>query len=107
MNLRALLFVCLIFSIGLPCLMGQSTFGSIVGVVTDSSSAAVPDAVVEITNPAENTTRSTVTNGQGAYEAVNLKPGNYKIVVKKNGFSSVEMSGVVLEARQERRADIT
>jgi hypothetical protein len=108
MNLRrVLLYAVVSLSIGLSCLMGQSTFGSIVGVVTDSSSAAVPDAVVEITNTAENATRSTVTNGQGAYGAVNLKPGNYKIVVKKNGFSNVEMSGVVLEARQERRADIT
>ncbi len=91
----------------LSTLQAQSTFGTIVGVATDSSMSAVPGAVIEITNIDETVTRSAVTNLQGAYEAVNLKPGKYKIVAKKDGFSMVEISNVNLDARQERRADIT
>ncbi len=36
-------------------LVAQSTFGSILGTVTDSSGAAVPGAKVTITNLGENT----------------------------------------------------
>ena len=104
---RALNFAVLCVSIIAPRLTAQSTFGAIVGVVTDSSSAAVPDTVIEVTNAGENVTRAVITNSQGGYEALNLKPGTYKIVAKKNGFSTVEISNVVLDARQERRTDIT
>lgn len=104
---RAFCLAGLLFSVSSARLIGQSTFGAIVGVVTDSSNSAVPNAVIEVTNVGENTTRSVLSNMQGAYEALNLKPGSYKIVAKKPGFSTVEVSGVVLDARQERRADIS
>lgn len=103
----ALLFAVLTLLCITPLLIGQSTFGTIVGVVTDSSSAAVPDAVIEVTNTDENVMRSLLTSPQGSYEVVNLKPGTYKIVAKKAGFGTVELSGIVLDARQERRADIS
>lgn len=104
---RVLLLAGLTLSISTVRLMGQSTFGAIVGVVTDSSSAVVPETAIEVTNTDENVTRSVLSNTLGGYQALNLKPGNYKIVAKKAGFSTVELSGVVLDARQERRADIT
>jgi hypothetical protein len=88
-------------------LMGQSTFGAIVGVVTDSSGGAIPGALIEVTNTDENVSRSAPTNGQGGYEVINLKPGRYRIVAKKEGFGTVQLSELVLDARQERRADIT
>jgi hypothetical protein len=94
-------------SIIVPRLTAQSTFGAIVGVVTDSSSAVISDAAIAVTNVGENVTLTVMTNSQGGYEVVNLKPGTYKIVAKKSGFGTVEISGIVLDARQERRADIT
>ena len=108
MPLKRVLFVAVLtFSFVTARLMGQSIFGAIIGAVTDSSGAAVPDAVIEVTKTDENVTRSVITSPQGSYQAVNLKPGTYKIVAKKTGFSTVELSGVVLDARQERRADIS
>jgi len=104
---RALILAVLTLSVSTARLMGQSTFGAIVGVVTDSSGAVVPDAMIDVTNTDENVTRSVQASTLGSYQALNLKPGNYKIVAKKAGFSTVELSGLVLDARQERRADIT
>jgi Carboxypeptidase regulatory-like domain/TonB dependent receptor len=90
-----------------PQLAAQSTFGSIIGVVLDASNAAVPGAKVEITNTDENISRTVETNAQGGYQALNLKPGKYKISARKEGFGSFQLSDVVLDSRQERRADIT
>ena len=99
-----LVLACLTLS---PLLEAQSTFGTIVGVVTDSSGSAVPAAAIEVTNTGENVTRKVVANAQGSFEVVNLKPGNYKLVAKKDGFGTVQLTDLNLDARQERRADIT
>jgi Gamma-glutamyltranspeptidase/Carboxypeptidase regulatory-like domain len=88
-------------------LIEQSIFGTIMGVVTDDSEVAVPDAIIAVTNTEEKVTRSFVTDAQGGYEALNLKPGSYKISVQKAGFITVELSGGTLGARQGRLADIT
>jgi Carboxypeptidase regulatory-like domain len=98
----------LVFLFGISCslpLIGQSTFGTIIGVVVDSSGAVVPAAVVEVTNTDENVSRTLTTNNEGGYEAVNLKPGTYRIVVKKEGFGTAQISDLTLDARQERRAN--
>jgi len=67
----------------------------------------VPAAAVKVTNVDENTSHALITNDKGGYEVVNLKPGRYRIVANKEGFGAVELSDVTLDARQERRADIT
>jgi Carboxypeptidase regulatory-like domain/TonB dependent receptor len=107
MRLRAAFFLTALgLSVGAR-LTAQSTFGSIVGVVSDASSSAVPDATIQVTNIDENTSRTFLTNTQGSYQALNLKPGKYRITAKKEGFGIFELSDVMLDARQERRADIT
>ena len=45
----AALLTVLTFCVGLR-LTAQSTFGSIVGVVSDTSSSAVPGAIIQVTN---------------------------------------------------------
>ena len=67
-------------------LPAQSTFGAILGTVTDSSGAAVPQAKIRITNQGENVSRATLTDSQGNYEALNLKAGVYTVVAEAPGF---------------------
>jgi hypothetical protein len=105
-NRRWLLFV-------LGCLFAcapasaQSTFGSIVGTVQDPSGAVIAASQVELTNVDENTTRKTVSNDAGLYEFLNVKPGRYSLSAQKSGFSSARIVDVVLDARQEKRVDVT
>src|SRR3979490_1440920 len=78
-------------------LYGQgSDLGTIRGAVTDASGARVPNAKITITDLSTDRSRSVTTNAQGDYEAVGLKSGNYKVVVSAEGFSTVEITGVVL-----------
>ena len=100
-----LLGLCLLWA---PQLAAQSTFGSIIGVVADSSNAQPCRARrSRSSNTDENISRTIETNAQGGYQALNLKPGKYKITASKQGFGAFQLSDVVLDSRQERRADIT
>jgi hypothetical protein len=83
----------------------QSTFGSVLGTVRDASGSVVPNATVKLINVDENTSRSLMTNGKGDYEAVNAKPGRYRVEVTATGFQTFTTSEVVLAARQTLRID--
>src|ERR1700689_1946272 len=101
---RAILAVLL--SIGMACsAFGQSTFGSIVGVVRDPSRAAVAGATVEIRSLEDNSTHAMTTDENGTFEFVNLKPGNYAVSIQAPGFSDFKVLSAQLVARQALRID--
>jgi hypothetical protein len=86
-------------------LNGQSTDGTILGAVTDSSGSAIPAAQVTITNAQTNVGRSVVTDNLGSYEVVGLLPGTYDVLVEAQGFQSSVQRGFVLDARASIRVD--
>ncbi|HLK70026.1 MAG TPA: carboxypeptidase regulatory-like domain-containing protein [Bryobacteraceae bacterium] len=72
-----------------PALFAQSlTTGDISGAVTDPSSAAVPNATVNLTNKATGASQTATTNAQGQYHFSLLPPGQYQVEVKTAGFST-------------------
>jgi hypothetical protein len=85
----------------------QSTFGSIVGTVTDPSGAVIPAARVTVTNLAENTSVTVQTSPQGNYEALNLKAGVYAVTIEAPGFKTFKAAQVPLDARQVVRVNAT
>jgi hypothetical protein len=83
----------------------QSTFGTVLGTVTDPSGAAVVKAPVVITNIDENTVRTVDTDERGDYQAVNMKAGHYRVEVMASGFESFASEDLILAARQTLRVD--
>src|SRR4051794_36169567 len=81
--------------------------GSIVGQVVDTTSAAVPDAMVRITNSETNQSRVSQTNARGEYSFPTLPGGTYDMVVTKSGFQTFSVKGVDLSAGQVGRIDAT
>jgi hypothetical protein len=73
------------------------TTAKILGTVTDSSGAAIPDAKVTIKNPALGIERTTQSNQTGSYEVAALPPGIYNVQVEKTGFETQLAKGVVLD----------
>ncbi|HXH25345.1 MAG TPA: carboxypeptidase regulatory-like domain-containing protein, partial [Vicinamibacterales bacterium] len=68
---------------------------SLAGIVRDTSGAVLPGVTVEATSPALiEKTRSTVTDGNGQYQIVDLRPGIYALKFTLPGFTTVERSGV-------------
>jgi hypothetical protein len=96
------IFLILASAVMLPA---QSTFGTILGAVTDATGAGVSGAKVVITNLGENTSLDLKTDAQGNYEALNLKAGTYRVVVEASGFKTFQASQVVLAARQTVRVN--
>src|SRR5262245_43487212 len=78
---------------------------AIQGTVTDASQAAVPDAVVTVTNSATGVVRTANTSAEGFYRISNLGPGTYTLKVDKTGFASAQRENVVLAITDISRVD--
>jgi hypothetical protein len=72
---------------------------AIAGVVKDSSGAVLPGVTVEASSPALiEKSRSVVTDNEGQYKVINLRPGDYTVTFTLSGFSTVKREGVGLTA---------
>src|SRR5436190_21436631 len=76
----------------------QNYQAQITGVVNDSSSAAVPNAHVVVTNIATGAKSSTDSNAQGLYRVLALPPAQYRITVTGTGFKTFEQGPITLQA---------
>jgi hypothetical protein len=77
---------------------GQTTFGSITGVVTDPTGAAVPGAAITVVNQDTGFKRRELTSASGVFSAPDLLPGTYRVLAESNGFGPQERQGVALDA---------
>ncbi len=87
--------------------LGAQTFrGSITGVVTDSSGAAIAGAAVGLSSPSTGLTRSVVTNSQGQYLFPDLAVGLYAITVSQSGFESRKIDRVEVAVSRTTNLDL-
>src|SRR5436309_1421230 len=66
----------------------QAVYGSVSGVITDSTGAVVPGATVTITSAERKTSDSVVTNESGLYVKERLLPGKYEVKAELQGFKT-------------------
>jgi Carboxypeptidase regulatory-like domain len=78
----------------------------IVGTVTDSTTAAVPNVSVRVIEESTNTALQLQTDSAGEYRAANLTPGSYTIEAQKDGFNKFVSKGFVIQVGQTARLDI-
>ena len=70
---------------------------SIVGVVKDTSGALLPGVTVEAASPALiEKVRSVVTDSQGLYSIIDLRPGVYAVTFSLSGFQTSRREGLDL-----------
>src|SRR5881628_979248 len=70
---------------------------AIAGTVRDTSGAVLPGVTVEASSDALiEKTRSVVTNGQGQFTIVDLRPGVYSLAFSLPGFSVFKRDGIEL-----------
>lgn len=74
--------------------LGETT-SAIVGQVTDASGAAVPAALVTISNRETRLQRNATTDDQGRFNFPQLKPGTYAVTVTAEGFDPQQNDNVV------------
>src|SRR5213080_4918332 len=87
-RLRVVLVVAVASFLFLPlAASAQSAFS---GVVRDTSNAVLPGVTVEASSPVLiERARSVVTDGEGRYTIVDLRPGPYKLTFSLPGFATV------------------
>jgi hypothetical protein len=96
-----------LFSLAVPTLaFAQLPTGTILGVVRDTSGAAVPGADVVIANTENGATRHLDTGADGSYRANALAVGSYDIKVQREGFKTAERAGIKLDVSQEAVVNI-
>jgi hypothetical protein len=84
----------------------QTSYGSVVGSVTDSAGALVAGAQVQLTNKGTNAEQKSVTSSAGTYTFINLIPGTYSITVTHPGFKSSTTDQVDVQIGGATRADL-
>ena len=94
----------------LSALMGLSVSAvaqqaTIVGTVTDSSGAAVPNVSITITNVESNAVKTIQTNAAGQYVVPDLNIGHYNVKAELSGFKTAEQKNIVLQVGDRDRID--
>jgi hypothetical protein len=71
----------------------------IAGTVSDTTGAVLPGVTVEVSSPALiEQARSAVSDSNGAYRVIDLRPGTYKVTFSLPGFNTFVREGLVLES---------
>lgn len=92
----------------LPALtFAQSTYGSILGTVSDPTGARIAGVILTITNQGEDISRTAHSDEQGNFEVLNLKAGIYSVKSESTGFKSFLSRDLQLVARQALRVNVT
>ena len=84
----------------------QATFGTITGVVTDSTSARIAGVEVVARQVETNYRYTATSNETGAYSLPELREGHYVLTARGQGFKEYTASDITLAARDVRRIDI-
>jgi len=93
-SVRAFAIACLGLLLLAPSAVAQS---GITGLVTDSSGGVLPGVSVEAASPALiERSRAVVTDSQGRYAIVDLRPGVYQVTFSLQGFSTVIQNNIDL-----------
>src|SRR5262245_61471377 len=82
------------------CVLGPAgafAQSGIAGTVKDSSGAVMPGVTVEAASPALiEKVRTVVTDGQGEYKIIDLRPGVYTVTFTLEGFNTYKRDGIEL-----------
>jgi hypothetical protein len=101
---RVLLFVTLALSAGTTVF---SQTAQITGRISDPSGAVVPGAQISVLNVATGISRESLSNDEGYFTIPLLKPGEYRVAVRKEGFKPLVQASVILQVEQVARLDYT
>ncbi len=94
-------FCALVLLCGLS--YGQSTTGTLLGVVADPSDAAIPKAQVELRNTSTGALITTTTESEGIFRFNSLVPATYNLTIKAPaGFKAYAQSNVQVTANEVR-----
>src|ERR1700744_1130878 len=81
-----------------PRAIAQAVYGQILGTVTDSTGAAIPNAAITVTDVSKGTSVNFTSNAAGEFTADHLIPDIYNVKVTAAGFKGYEQKGLQIFA---------
>ena len=90
-----------------PVLFGQANTGTILGTVTDSSGAAVPNCKITVRNTGTDVAKDVRTDSSGNYRVSYLLPGVYEVLAEAPNFKRSVQSGLTLDVDQKALVSFT
>src|SRR5580658_3916277 len=84
----------------------QTSYGAIVGVVTDSAKLPLARATVTAVRADGTAIRATVSGSDGVYSFADLTPGAWSITSQADGYSDTGMVSLEVKAGRATRSDI-
>jgi hypothetical protein len=99
----------LLFALSMPSTFAQSQAlnGQIEGTVSDQNNAAVPNAVITVTNIETGATRTVTTDESGVYRFPLLPLGTYRITAEAANFKKLVRDGITLATGQTSTVDLS
>lgn len=99
-RIRSWLLLFAILASSTAISFGQSTTGSIYGIVADPTGAAIPGATVVVKNVQTGLTQTQTTNGTGEYTFTTVNPGDYTVTATAPSFKYTTQTGIAVASNQ-------
>jgi hypothetical protein len=78
----------------------QASTGEVLGTITDGTAGVVSNATVTLTSVEQGVATIQKSNGKGEYLFSSVAVGNYTLTIVMPGFSTVNASGIVVDANK-------
>ena len=105
--LPLVLSVAVILTLVFSPLMVQSAkadelYGRLRGVVSDSTGAVLPGVQLRLTNNGTGAKQELLSDADGSFQFINLKPGEYSLSATKSNFKSFQVTSISVEPNEIR-----
>ena len=102
--MRAAIFVTTLLAFALVA-VGQTSRGTVSGVVADPAGAVVPGATITLTGSDTGLSRTTTTNDEGFYRFDAVDLGTYTVQITATGFGALTKTNITVNANQTSAVD--
>ena len=100
-------FLLLLLVCAFQVVPAHAATADLLGRVVDETGGVLPGVTIVVKNAATGLERSGLTGDSGGYHLALLPVGNYSILAELPGFRRETITGIVLQAGQRARVDIT
>src|SRR5215475_1893890 len=105
LTMRLITSTMILWLLSAAC-FGQTDVATVLGTITDSSGAVVPEAKLRLENLRTGVSASVLSDGDGLYRFLDVRIGEYRVMAEAPGFKTVTTEPFTLAVAARQRVDI-